>query len=211
MADKPNPEFNPNFSKWPAKKIPYPASRFGQYALHGSYLTEGKLSNTGDVVASAYTRPLDMQRVNIDALYELGAVVLEPVPLEQRQMYKYWRGASLAKLALNFARGVRTLNAGTDPVAHFTESYSYAVNTSKHSSRQTQWTAEDKIELSQVTGRDIEAPLPSIAFALDERYNGIHMRHATQGMGHGYVFEGHLPLSMIDPYSRELITELLIK
>jgi hypothetical protein len=154
--------------------------------------------------------PLDASKVNLDALYELGGVVLEPVPPEQRDRYRYWRGAHLGKIAMNFARGIQTLNAGRDPVMHFTDGdYDYARYTATDMKRLTQFSAEDAAELSALTGREPDAPLPRIVYALDERYNDGQYHPSTMGMGDGVILPGHLTLSLIDEYSRAAIRGLL--
>jgi len=155
--------------------------------------------------------PMQPGRVNFEALYAMGGIVIEAVPEEQRARYRYWRGASLGKIAMNFARGIKTLNAGQDPVLHFTNEYYYAANVARDAGRITQFTNDDRAELAALTGEDPATPLPEIVFALDERYNGLCMPPSSRGMGHGVVYEGYLTTSMVDEYSRAVIEGMQLK
>lgn len=155
--------------------------------------------------------PMQPGRVNFEALYEMGDMVIDAVPEEQRARYKYWRGADLGKIAMNFARGIKTLNAGQDPVLHFADEYSYAANVAKDPACVTQFTNDDRAELAALAGEDPAKPLPRIVFALDEKYNGIYMPPSSYGGGHGVVYEGYLTTSMIDEYSRAVIEEIRLQ
>ncbi|MCA9346134.1 hypothetical protein KC960_01460 [Candidatus Saccharibacteria bacterium] len=155
--------------------------------------------------------PMQPGRVNFEALYEMGGIVIEAVPEEERARYKYWRGADLGKIAMNFARGIKTLNAGQDPVLHFADAYYYAANVAKDTKRVTQFSNEDRAELAALTGEDPTRALPKIVFALDEKYNGIYMPPSIHGMCDGVVLEGYLTTPMIDEYSRAVIEGIELK
>jgi hypothetical protein len=153
--------------------------------------------------------PLDTSLVDFDKLYDYGATVFEPVPEDERQKYRYWRGAHIGKIAMNFARGDQRLNAGYDNTCHFAENYTYALNTAKSTIRKNQLTDEDKLELSAATGQDVDAPLPRIVFALDQAFNEDKFAPSQEGQSRGIVLVRRLTLDMIDPHSRELLTQLL--
>ena len=153
--------------------------------------------------------PLDTSLVDFDRLYGLGATVIEPVPETERQNFKYWRGAHIGKIAMNFARGDQRLNAGHDNICHFIENYTYALNTAKSMRRKNQLTDEDKIELSDATGHDREEPLPRIVLALDQAYNDVPFLPSEEGNQHGIVLRQPLTLDMIDPHSRMVLVDLL--
>lgn len=155
--------------------------------------------------------PLDTTVVDFGRLYDLGATVFEPVPEDEHQNYRYWRGAHIGKIAMNFARGDQRLNAGYDDTCHFTENYTFALNTAKSTIRKNQLTDEDKLELSAATGHNPSDPLPRIVYALDQRFNDRDLPFSAEGQSHGVVLKGRLTLDMIDPHSRELLTELLTK
>lgn len=155
--------------------------------------------------------PLDTTAVDFGRLYNLGGTVFEPVPEDEREKYRYWRGAFIGKIAMNFARGDQRLNAGYDDTCHFTEEYSFALNTAKSTLRKNQLTDDDKLELSAATGHNPSDPLPRIVYALDQRFNDHNLPFSAEGQSHGVVLMGRLTLDMIDPRSRELLSELLTK
>ena len=153
--------------------------------------------------------PLDTSLVDFDRLYGLGAAVLEPVPEVERPNLRYWRGAHIGKIAMNFARGDQKLNAGYDDTCHFIADYTYALNTAKSMIRKNQLTDQDKIELSTATGYDPDAPLPRIVLALDQSYNDSTFMPSEKGNQHGLVLRQRLTLDMIDPHSRLVLVDLL--
>ena len=170
----------------------------------------GKSSHSGSGVRAPLA-PLQPGRVNFEVLYDMGDTVIEAVPEDQRTRYKYYRGASLGKIAMNLARGVNTLNAGQDPVLHFTDTYDYAVNVARDTTRVTQLNNNDRVELADLTGEDPMRALPRIVYALDDKYNAIDMTPSSIGMSHGVVYGGYLYASMIDEYSRAVIEGLILR
>lgn len=200
MSDFPKPRFN-------VSKLGEIGSFSGDASLSYKYLGESSLS--GHDIRMPLP-PMQPGRVNFEALYEMGGIIIEAVPEEQRARYKYWRGADLGKIAMNFARGIKSLNAGQDPVLHFADAYYYAANIAK-GTNMTQLSDEDRAELAALTGEDPTRALPKIVFALDEKYNGIYMPPSSHGNGHGVVYESYLTTSMINEYSRAVIEGIELK
>ena len=153
--------------------------------------------------------PLGTASVDFDALYNAGATVFEPVPEEERQAYRYWRGVHVAKIAMNFSRGEQVLNAGPDAVVHCTENYDYARNAAAHQLRRTQLSVADREELGRFTGNAAHIPLPGMVIALDTWANDIDFVASERGEQDGVVAYRQLTLDMIDPHSRQAITQLL--
>lgn len=157
--------------------------------------------------------PLTLQQIetlNFESLYEMGKIAVEPVPKDERAKYRYWRGASLAKIAINLARGHTTLNAGSDLVAHVTDSYAYALSAATDGARLTQLTGRDRAELSELTGHPLGSPLPGIVIALNEVFNTLELSASEYGSQHGFVLQRPLTMEMLDPYSQTAIEDLLI-
>lgn len=125
--------------------------------------------------------PMQPGRVDFDVLYEMGDMVVEAVPEEERARYRYWRGANLGKIAMNFARGNKVLNAGKDPIAHFADTYGYAFDIANSGVNSTQYDDDDRADLAALTGKDPTKRLPSIVFALDEKNDNLYMPPSEQG------------------------------
>lgn len=152
-----------------------------------------------------------------DSLYDLGQTVIEAVPIEERDRFRYWRGAHMGKIALNFDRGCQTLTASADGTAHFADDYDsalgFAQNVFAGISRMQQFSDTERTDLSSRSGHELYAELPSIVFALDESFNELVLPKAiaTVGIGYGYILDRYIRPDMIDPYSRAKIETLLAK
>lgn len=153
--------------------------------------------------------------IKYGALYSLGPRVIEPVPISERTSGRYlWRGAHVGKIALNFTMGMPRLNAGYEPLAHFTPSYrdaaAYALELA-NGERETQFDMTDSMMLGARSGSDWHSPLPAIVLGLDTTtLDDEHtLADATMGMGDGIEFQGELLLSHIDPYSRAFLEQEL--
>lgn len=172
----------------------------------------------GDEKQAPPLPPMQHGKVDFEALYAMGGIVIDAVPETHRRNYRYWRGGSLAKIATNFARGNQTMNTGQDLVAHLTKKRPTAVawaryNTTSNDSRQ--FRVAERVELATFTGRDQVEPLPGIVFALDERFNDIDLPRTWMAMGGvdddddgGVIYDGALTTAMIDPHSRAIIESL---
>ena len=152
--------------------------------------------------------------IDFEKIASLQGQVLEPVPEGRRGDYKYWRGAHVGKIALNFARGLKVLGPRDGSPVHFADFYLYAQNVAKDLAqedtvRKRQYTDEDAMELAELSSiPNIGRKGPSIVFALNWS-SPAGLEPSTYGMCHGFTYANYLTLAQIDPYSRELLQSIV--
>jgi hypothetical protein len=170
--------------------------------------------------------------LNLDRLVELEGQVVEPVPLDQRSEYIYWRAGHLGNIALNFIKGHGYLNAWGADYTHFWPNYSWAVNTAKelakpNPTRKNQFGEEHRYEFAKLTGLEHTFVYPAIVLALDKSFNDGSQLEKLRAVdpftdsleelfdpvafaqpysfGGGYILRGPLTLDALDPHSKEAI------
>ena len=123
----------------------------------------------------------------------------------QRESYRYWRGLSLARLALELSRGDRTLQLDGEPI-HFADVHLYAANTAKSIAdggqiTQTQEAARRGISVLLRREFDANTKHPALVVALSQR--DAYTQPSTQGMMQGVRICGLL--TDLDPFSQDFI------
>ncbi len=154
--------------------------------------------------------------VDFEAIAALEGQVIDLVPPEERNRFKFWRGAHLGRIALNFSTGSKLLGPGYFDVMHFADFHGYARNVASElitseTLRRLQFTDDHAIELARISGiPDIGLRGPSIVYALDSRHNnGIGLTQSAYGAGHGYTMPGAITIESLDPYSQEMLASIL--
>lgn len=154
--------------------------------------------------------------VDFEKLASLEGQVIDAVPPTERSNYKFWRGAHVGRIALNYSKGIKQLGPGHFDVMHFADFHTYARNVANdlvtsETIRRLQFTGEHAADLAQLSGiAGIGLHGPSIVYALDSKYNhGIGLTPSAYGEGHGYTTPGSLTLNSLDPYSREILSSIL--
>lgn len=151
-----------------------------------------------------------MTELCFDRLIEdIGSpVVYDPVPDSERERaYKYWRGLSLARLALELSMGNKTLSLGGNPV-HFIDYRNYAVNVAKDIARgaslnQTQ--PDDCVKIEHALGVSFTSKTPHPSLVVAHRELNPVTFASSKGDCHGVVIPGYL--SDLDTYSQEFIKD----
>lgn len=148
---------------------------------------------------------------NLDRLKEdIGtSVVYDVVPNAERDSYRYWRGLSLVRMALELSRGNRSLELDGNPV-HFADFHTYAFNVAKDianggcSITQTSGAAESGIRGMLDDGEfTFETPHPALVVAHKDK--NPHTFPSDMGMGHGFCIYGRL--TDLDEHLRQFIED----
>lgn len=150
-----------------------------------------------------------MSQLNFNRLRnDIGeSVVYDVVPDSERESYKYWRGLSLARLALELSRGNRTFQFGMDGV-HFADFHLYAYNVARDiaagaSPLQTQ--PEDCSAIQQAIGERFTSKTPHSALVVAYARPNAYTVPSDKGECHGVKLYGQL--TDLDKYSQEFIQD----
>jgi hypothetical protein len=121
-----------------------------------------------------------LSREALNNLIDLDGAVLDPVPAEKTDDYRFWRCSHLGRIALNFNQGNYTLNAGevagAGSIAHFFNRHSdaktYGRLTLAHPELALrQYTQEDHRQLKVLLGlQDQDYTPPVLVHALDKSF-----------------------------------------
>lgn len=151
----------------------------------------------------------------------IGQAPLDMVPNSETGNYRFWRAASLAKIALNIEDGRPALNAGSsnDPTIYFFDELSSPLFGAR---TQAVYWADRYSHQRQLTGSDINRLLekyripfkkqwlPTVVLALNEKYNDLVLPpNASDPARTGVDLRRFIGLEDIDPHSRETIEGIL--
>ncbi len=147
------------------------------------------------------------------SVHELGGVVIDLIPENERGKYRYWRGASLGAAAYNLTEN-GFLNTASDPTnaaMHFATGplgYAYADGIARSIVQRegyynTQYPLDMRREIAHRDGYLPTDPTPGIVFALHPDYNDIYLRPSDRGAREGVVWDGAVTLDMIDEHTRD--------
>ncbi|QJU05326.1 hypothetical protein FBF32_03770 [Candidatus Saccharibacteria bacterium oral taxon 488] len=152
-----------------------------------------------------------MSQLNFNRLRnDIGEpVVYDVVPdsERERESYRYWRGLSLARLALELSRGNRTFQFGTDGV-HFADFHLYAYNVARDiaagaSPLQTQ--PEDCSAIQQAIGERFTSKTPHPALVVAYARPNAYVVPSDRGLCHGVTLYGQL--TDLDKHSQEFVQD----
>jgi hypothetical protein len=155
----------------------------------------------------------DFAHIDFRRLEQMGKQVLNPVPVEEVENYRFWRAAHLGKLLLGLYQGNDVLNNGDGNVMHFFDgaktkrlkAHQEAINWATHATA-SQLTREDTRELRELTGTTfVGSRLPRIVFALDTKYNSQDLM-PPQDDRPGVSLTVPITLQDIDKYSNGAIS-----
>lgn len=125
----------------------------------------------------------------------------------ERESYRYWRGLSLARLALELTQGNRTLQLGGNAV-HFADTHSYAFYTARDiagGGRVTQTQPGDCIAIEQALGVKFDYKTPHSALVVAYNHPSPYPLPSDRGLCHGVKLNGLL--TDLDRHSQEFIED----